>query len=148
LSDDSGFSPWPRSVRTDAPVGQTPILRAWWTREQLSALSAISPEGTRYFQSQDCALDSADVVAFLEPLRREGSGRRGILWDGAPMHCRQVIPEFLAHDAAPRRHLERLPADAPELNPGEGLWAQLKDVERRNPAASLARIGGRNGATR
>jgi transposase len=28
--------------------------------------------------------------------------------------------------------LERLPAYAPELNPGEGLWQQLKGVELRN----------------
>jgi hypothetical protein len=28
--------------------------------------------------------------------------------------------------------VERLPAYAPELNPGEGLWQQLKGVERRN----------------
>ena len=28
--------------------------------------------------------------------------------------------------------LERLPAYAPELNPGEGLWAHLKGVELRN----------------
>ncbi len=28
--------------------------------------------------------------------------------------------------------LERLPAYAPELNPGEGLWPQLKGVELRN----------------
>jgi hypothetical protein len=34
--------------------------------------------------------------------------------------------------AGQRLHLERLSAYAPELNPGEGLWAQLKDVERRH----------------
>jgi transposase len=28
--------------------------------------------------------------------------------------------------------LERLPAYAPELNPGEGIWHQLKGVEWRN----------------
>jgi transposase len=44
--------------------------------------------------------------------------------------CR--IQEFLAHGVAPRLHLERLPAYAPELNPGEGLWQQLKGVELRN----------------
>jgi transposase len=33
---------------------------------------------------------------------------------------------------APRLHLERLPAYAPELNPGEGLWQQLKGVELRH----------------
>ena len=31
-----------------------------------------------------------------------------------------------------RSNLERLPAYAPELNPAERLWAQLKGVELRN----------------
>jgi hypothetical protein len=56
----------------------------------------------------------------------------GIIWDGAPIHRRRVIKEFLAHGAAQRLHLERLPAFAPELNPREGLWQQLKGVELRN----------------
>ncbi|HEX2278829.1 MAG TPA: transposase [Candidatus Tectomicrobia bacterium] len=119
-------------MRTSAPVGQTPILREWWTREQLSASSAISPEGQRYVHGQDRALDAGDVVACLEPLRREVSGRMVIIWDGAPIHRRHVTQACLAHGAAPRLHLERLPASAPELNPGEGLWPQRTGVERRN----------------
>jgi transposase len=95
-------------------------------------MSAISPEGKLYFQSQDRAMDSSDVVAFLEHLLREVPGRMVLIWDGAPMHRSHVIRELLAKGAAQRLHLERLPAYAPELNPGEGLWQQLKGVERRN----------------
>jgi transposase len=113
-------------------VGQTPILREWWTRDHLSAISAISPEGKLYFHCQDRAIDSTDVVAFLEHLLREVAGRMVIIWDGAPIHRSRVIKAFLADGAAPRIHLERLPAYAPELNPGEGLWQQLKGVELRN----------------
>jgi transposase len=130
--DESGFYPLPSVVRTYAPVGQTPILREWCTRDHLSAISAISPEGKLYFRSQDRALDSLDVVAFLEHLLREVPGRMVLIWDGAPIHRSHVIKEFLANGAAPRLHLERLPAYAPELNPGEGLWQQLKGVELRN----------------
>jgi transposase len=119
-------------VRTYAPVGQTPILREWYTRDHLSAISAISPEGTRYFYTQDYAMNSADVVAFLAHLLREVSGCMVIIWDGAPIHRSQVVREFLSNGAAQRLHLERLPAYAPELNPGEGLWQQLKGVELRN----------------
>jgi transposase len=119
-------------VRTYAPLGRTPVLQEWWTREHLSAISALSPEGKRYFLSQDHALNSEDVVACLEHLLREVPGRIVIIWDGAPIHRSQVIKEFLAHGAAQRVHVERLPAYAPELNPGEGLWAQLKGVELRN----------------
>jgi transposase len=132
LIDEAGFSPLPSVVRTSAPVGQPPVLRAWWTREHRSAISAISPEGKRYVHCQDRALDSVDVVAFLEHLPREVSGRMVIIWGGAPIHRRHVTQECLANGAAQRTHLERLPASAPELNPGEGLWHQLTGVELRN----------------
>jgi transposase len=130
--DESGFSPLPSVVRTYAPVGQTPILREWCTREHLSAISALSPAGTRYFHSPDHPLNADDVVGFLEHLLREVPGRMVRIWDGAPIHRRQVIRDFLANGAAQRLPLERLPADAPELNPGEGLWQHLKGVELRH----------------
>jgi transposase len=130
--DESGFYPLPSVVRTSAPVGQTPILREWWTRDHLSAISAISPEGKLYFHAPEGAINSADVVAFLEHLRREVVGGMVIIWDGAPIHRSQVIRAFLASGAAQRLHLERLPASAPELNPGEGLRQPLKGVERRH----------------
>ena len=111
--DESGFYPLPSVVRTYAPVGQTPILREWYTRDHLSAISAISPEGKRSFHAQDHSMDSADVVAFLEHLLREVPGRMLIIWDGAPMHRSHLIKTFLANGAAQRMHLERLPAYAP-----------------------------------
>ncbi len=119
-------------MRTYAPVGQTPILREWWTREHLSAISAISPAGKLYFRSQSGPIDSADVVAFLEHLLREVPGQMVIIWDGSPIHRSRTIQEFLSHGASHRLHLERLPAYAPELNPDEGVWQQLKGVELRN----------------
>ena len=119
-------------MRTYAPVGQMPILREWCARDHLSAISAISPEGTLYFHSQDRALNSDDVVAFLEHLLREVPGPMVVIWDGAPIHRSHTIQEFLANGAARRLHLERLPAYAHELNPGEGLWQQLKGVELRH----------------
>jgi transposase len=130
--DESGFYPLPSVVRTDAPRGQTPILREWWTRDHLSAISAISPEGKLYFHCQDRPLNSGDVVAFLEPLLREVSTRMVIVWDGSPIHRSHFIQECLAGGAAQRLHLERLPAYAPELNPDENLWQYLKGGELRH----------------
>jgi transposase len=130
--DESGFYPLPRVVRTYAPVGPTPILNEWWTRAHLSAIRAIAPEGTRYVHGQDHAINSDDVVALLEHLLREVPGRLVLIWDGAPIHRSHRIREFLANGAAHRLHLERLPAYAPELNPGEGFWAQLQGVELRH----------------
>jgi transposase len=130
--DASGFYPVPSVVRTYAPIGQTPILREWCTRDHLSAISAISPEGKLYFHCQDSAVNSEDVMAFLEHLLREVPGRMVLIWDGSPIHRSHRLRAFLANGASARLHLERLPAYAPELNPDEGVWQQLKGVELRN----------------
>ena len=84
--DESGFYPLPSVVRTYAPMGRTPILKEWCTLDHLSAISAMSPEGKLYFHSQDCTLNPADVVAFLDHLLREVPGRILIVWDGVPVH--------------------------------------------------------------
>jgi transposase len=114
------------------PSRPDPVRREWWTRDHLSAISGLTPEGKLYVHGQEPALNSVDIVAFLEHLLREVPGRLLILWDGGPMHRRHLIEAFLAKGAAERPHVERLPADAPELNPGEGLCGHLKGVELRN----------------
>ncbi len=129
--DESGCYPLPSVVRTYAPVGQTPMVREWWTRDHLSAISAISPEGKRYFHCQDGALNSEDVIAFLAHLRREVPGRMVLIWEGSPIHRSHTVKAFLANGAAQRLHLERLPAYAPALHPDDGLWQQLTGVELR-----------------
>jgi transposase len=111
----------PSGVRTHAPVGQTPLLREGWTHDHLSAIGALSPDGKRYFHGQDGAITSEDVIAFLAHGLREVSGRMVIIGDGAPIHRSHVITAFLTKGAVPRLQVERLPAYAPELNPGEGL---------------------------
>lgn len=130
--DESGFYPLPSVGRTDAPVGQTPLLREWCPRDHLAAISAISPEGQVSGQSQACAITSADVVAVLAPLLRKVPGQLVIIWDGAPIPRRHLIKEFFANGAVQRHHWERLPACAPELTPDEGFWQSLTGVELRN----------------
>jgi transposase len=85
-----------------------------------------------YVHGQERAIKAVDVVALLEHLLREVPGRMVLIWDGAPIHRRPGIQECLAHGAAQRLQLERLPAYAPELNPGEGLGPELKGVELRH----------------
>jgi len=54
-----------------------------------------------------------------------------VVWDGSPIHRGQVRT-YLANGGAQQIHVERLPAYAPDLNPAEGVWHQLKNVEMRN----------------
>ena len=136
--DESGFYPLPSVVRTYAPVGQTPILREWRTRDHLADISAISPEGTLDFHCQDHAIHSADVVAFLEHLLREVPGRITDHLGWLPRFTAAVSSKSSWPTvAAQRLHLGRLPAYAPELSPDEGMWQRLKGVELRNLCCQL-----------
>jgi transposase len=130
--DESAFYLLPGVVRTWAPSGETPILRCKLTRDHLSVISAITPEGYLYFQSRTDAFDSVAVINFLELLQAQIDGHLLIIWDGAPIHRSKAIKQYLADGAAKRITLERLPAYAPDLNPDEGIWHYLKQVELKN----------------
>lgn len=119
-------------VRTYAPVGLTPVLRVPLTRDHLSAIGGITPQGRIYMQMQESAYRAQHVVGFLRLLLRKSSGKLLIIWDGSPIHRAKEIKEFLAAGAAKRLHLERLPGYAPELNPQEGVWNLLKRRELKN----------------
>ncbi len=120
------------AVRTYAPRGQTPVLRVKLTRDHLSAIGAITPDGRMFMQMQDHAYTAEDVVRFLRLLLRKISGLLLVIWDGSPIHRANVIKDFLKRGAAKRLHLERLPGYAPELNPQEGVWNLLKRRELKN----------------
>jgi transposase len=122
----------PLLVRTYAPVGQTPILKVLLTRDHLSAIGGITPEGRLFMQTQERAYRAERVVAFLRVLLRKIKGKLLVIWDGSPIHRAKVIKEFLAQGAAKRLHLERLPGYAPDLNPQEGVWNLLKRRELKN----------------
>jgi transposase len=117
---------------TWAPIGKTPILRNKLSREHFSAVSGITLEGGPYLMMKDRSFKGPDVVQFLKGLLEEIPGQVMVIWDGAPIHRSKAVKEFLAQGAAARLHLEPLPADAPELNPDEGIWRYLKRVELRN----------------
>jgi hypothetical protein len=93
FADPSGFYLLPGKVRTYAPVGQTPTIRAPLSRDHLSAMGGITPEGKLYLMVQERAYRGIDVVRFLKHLARHVSGKLLVLWDGAPIHRSQVVKD-------------------------------------------------------
>ncbi len=141
--DQSGFRLLPSVVRTYAPIGQTPIIRRQQTHDHLSAMGAITPEGRLLLSLQEHAYKGPDVVRFLTHLLRQVPGKLLVIWDGAPIHRGQAVKAFLAQGGARRLQLEQLPGYAPELNPAEGIWHYVKDVELGNVVcADLAELRG------
>ena len=129
--DETGFYLLPAVGRTYAPLGQTPILRETLTRDHRALIGALTLTGRVFMQGQDRSLCSTDVVRFLNQLLRHIPGKVLIVWDGASIQY-GAVQDFLRTAAAQRSVLGRLPSDAPELNPVEGVWPYLKHIELLN----------------
>jgi transposase len=130
--DESGFYLLPAILRTYAPVGETPILKVFHTRDHLSMMSAITPQGWLFTRTRYEALNGMDSVHFLKHLRSQINRKLLVIWDGSPIHRNTDVRDYLANGAAKHIHLERLPAYAPDLNPDEGTWRHLTRVVLAN----------------
>ena len=85
-----------------------------------------------FFQIREGSYNSESLIVFLEDLRRHLRGKKAILvWDGLPAHKSKVMKEFLVSQRSWLRE-ERLPGYAPDLNPVETLWGNVKGQEMAN----------------
>lgn len=130
--DESGFYLLPMAVRTYAPRGKTPILEEYLSRDHLSVIGAVTPNGKFILKMYDHPISSEEIIAFLDLLQRYIPGLLTVIWDGSPTHRSKAIQNYLSDGAAKRIHLERLPGYAPELNPTEYVWSYLKKVDLAN----------------
>lgn len=130
--DESGFYLLPAVVKTYAPRGLTPVLAEPQTRDHLSVMGGLTPEGKVYTLARQESLSGAHSVEFLAHLLRVAGRRLLVIWDGSPIHRRALVKEFVAGTGG-AIWLEALPGYAPDLNPwDEGGWHHLKHVELRN----------------
>lgn len=88
-----------------------------------------------FFQTRPGSYNDVTLVEFLNDLKREFRGRRSTLvWDGLPSHKSGPMQAYLR---AQRSWLtvERLPGYAPDLNPAELVWGNVKGCELANLCA-------------
>jgi transposase len=135
--DESALSLTPNVRRTWAPVGQSPMLVHPFNWKKASMAAALC-YGVRGGGAQLCFhvragnYDTDTLIGVLGELRRFLGGEKAtLLWDGLPAHRSSGMRAWLNT----QRHwlvAERLPAYAPDLNPVEALWSDLKAVELAN----------------
>jgi transposase len=84
------------------------------------------------FQTHPGAYNDERLIEFLAAVHDElGGAKVTLIWDGLPSHRSRRMQTFIASQ---RRWLvvERLPGYAPDLNPVEGLWGNVKGTELAN----------------
>ena len=75
------------------------------------------------------------LILFLKELKKHFRRQYVILiWDGLPAHKSRKMTEYLQRQQEWLR-VERLPGYAPDLNPVESLWGNIKGKELANQSA-------------
>jgi DDE superfamily endonuclease len=70
--------------------------------------------------------DTQTLIGALDQLRRALGGQKAtLLWDGLPAHRSKAMAAWLRRQRS-WLVVQRLPSYAPELNPVEALWANLR----------------------
>ena len=111
----------------------------------ITAALAYRWDGKRarlYFQMKPDSYEGTSLIGFLKDLKRHFRRQPVILiWDGLPAHRGREMQEFLAAQQD-WLYVARLPGYAPDLNPVEDLWGNLKGNELANQSAdNLGEVG-------
>ena len=109
--------------------------RFGWKRLSMAAGLAYAWDNSTariVFQIRPGAYNDDALIEFLEALHDElDDAKVTVIWDGLPSHRSRKMTAWIRRQ---RRWLvvERLPGYAPDLNPVEALWGNVKGTELAN----------------
>ena len=111
--------------RTWAPKGCTPVVQTSGQRQSVNAISMINARGAFWFQVYTERMNAERFVGFLKAFMR---GRRKpvmLVLDGHPAHRAAKVARYV-QALKGKLELHFLPGYAPDLNPDEFVWNQLR----------------------
>jgi transposase len=120
--------------RSFAPRGRTPVVRPSHRRARLGLISAVTNKGELRWMVLEGAVTAPSLIRFLGRLIEDARGKVFLIWDNLPVHRSQAVRGWLA-ERTEQIEVFHLPSYSPELNPDEGLNADLKHAVTRKPPA-------------
>jgi transposase len=132
--DETGLRSDDVRGRSFAPRGRTPVVRPSHKRVGLGLISALTNKGELRWMVLDGAVKAPSLIRFLGRLIQDASGKVFLIWDNLPVHRARAVRGWLTER---REQIEVffLPPYSPELNPDEGLNADLKQAVTCKPPA-------------
>jgi transposase len=131
--DETGLRAEDVRGRSYALPGKTPVVRPSRRRIGLGLVSAVSNRGELRWKVLDGAIKAPVLIGFLQRLIRDVGRKVFLVLDRLPVHRSALVREWLARHKA-QIEVSHLPPYSPELNPDEGLNADLKQhVTRKAP---------------
>lgn len=125
FADEAGIRSDYHSGTTWAPVGQTPVVRNTGARYSVNMLSAVTAKGALRFMVHEGTVNAEVFIEFCKRLLADAAGPVYLIVDGHPAHRAKATMTFVASTDG-RLRLIFLPGYAPELNPDEWVWKNVK----------------------
>ena len=139
FEDEAGQNLRPPKARTWAPRGRTPVVRVSGKgsgRVSVAGLACLKPGARsrlcyrvrvhRGRKGERRSMSEADYAGLITAAHQQLQAPVILIWDRLNTHVSAVMRAFI--QAHPDWLTEvRLPAYAPELNPVEGAWSNMKN---------------------
>jgi transposase len=125
FADESGLRSDYHAGTTWGLKGKTPVVCSTGARHRLNMLSVVNRRGRMLFMIEKGGVNGEVRCRFLDRLMVGSSKPVFLIWDGHPTHkSSQVAEKVRSYKGRLRVYL--LPGYSPELNPGEGVWREVK----------------------
>ena len=128
FEDEAGIGVMTRAGRTWGEVNSQPQVNASDERGGYNVLSMVTAEGELVYEVEEGHIDSQRYIAFLRRVLEKRTRPIFVIADNVSFHKSADVRMFLALNRKKIR-MFFLPTHAPELNPDEQVWNEVKNNE-------------------
>jgi len=122
------------SIRSDDPLqrtwgekGKTPVVKTSGQRQAINAISALSNKGGFWYHVFDGKFNADKCISCLKSFKKNRNYPVVLIVDGHPVHKSKKVSEYI-ESLEGEIELIFLPPYAPDLNPDELVWNQMRNV--------------------
>jgi len=122
------------SIRSDDPLqrtwgekGKTPVVKTSGQRQSINAISALSNKGGFWYHVYNGKFTGDKCVECFKRFLRNRKSPVILIVDGHPVHKSKKVMKYI-ESMEGRLEIVFLPPYAPDLNPDELVWNQMRNV--------------------
>jgi len=122
------------AIRSDDPLqrtwglkGKTPVVKTSGQRQSINAISALSNKGGFWYHLYTGKFNGDKFIECLQDFMKYRKKPVFMIMDGHPVHKSKKVREYVA-SLKGRLSIYLLPPYAPDLNPDELVWNQMRHL--------------------
>lgn len=122
------------SIRSDDPLqrtwgekGKTPIVKTSGQRQSINAISALSNKGGFWYHVYNGKFTADKCIECFRRFLKNRKSRVILIVDGHPVHKSKKVMSYI-ESLDGRIEMVFLPPYAPDLNPDELVWNQMRHI--------------------